>query len=72
MSTEKELELKFKNASGKSRTLTIREPKESLTKETVDGVMADVVAAKVFTSNGGDLVEAVEGRMRTTILDPLA
>lgn len=72
MSTEKELELKFKNASGKSRTLTIREPKEGLTKETVDGVMADVVAANVFTSNGGDLVEAVEGRMRTTILDPLA
>lgn len=72
MSTEKELELKFKNASGQSRTLTIREPKEGLDKATVDGVMAAVVAADVFTSNGGDLVEAVEGRMRTTILAPLA
>lgn len=72
MSTEKELELKFKNASGQSRTLTIKNPKEGLAKETVDGVMAAVIAADVFTSGGGDLTEAVEGRMRTTILDTLA
>ena len=29
----------------------------------------EIVAANVFTSNGGDLVEAVEGRVRTTTLD---
>ena len=64
MNTEKELELKFKNASGQSRTLTVKAPKDGLTKE-----MNAIVAANVFTSNGGDLVEAVEGRVRTTTLD---
>ena len=69
MNTEKELELKFKNASGKSRTLTVKDPKDGITKEEVDAAMNAIVAANVFTSNGGDLVEAVEGRVRTTTLD---
>ena len=69
MNTEKELELKFKNASGKSRTLTVKDPKDGLTKEEVDAAMNAIVAANVFTSTGGDLVEAVEGRVRTTTLD---
>ena len=69
MNTEKELELKFKNASGQSRTLTVKAPKDGLTKEEVDAAMNVIVAANVFTSTGGDLVEAVEGRVRTTTLD---
>ena len=69
MNTEKELELKFKNASGQSRTLTVKAPKDGLTQEEVDAAMNAIVAANVFTSNGGDLVEAVEGRVRTTTLD---
>ena len=69
MNTEKELELKFKNASGQSRTLTVKAPKDGLTKEEVDAAMNTIVEANVFTSNGGDLVEAVEGRVRTTTLD---
>ena len=36
MSTQKELELKFKNAAGQSRTLNIRAPKEGVTKGEVD------------------------------------
>ena len=69
MNTEKELELKFKNESGQSRTLTVKAPKDGLTKEEVETAMNAIVAANVFTSNGGDLVEAVEGRVRTTTLD---
>ena len=69
MNNEKELELKFKNASGKNRTLTVKDPKDGLTKEEVDAAMNAIVAANVFTSTGGDLVEAVEGRVRTTTLD---
>ncbi|MBQ8919508.1 MAG: DUF2922 domain-containing protein [Acidaminococcaceae bacterium] len=72
MNTEKELELKFKNAAGQSRTITVKNPKDGLTKEEVDTAMNAIVAANVFTSNGGDLVEAVEGRVRTTTLDILA
>ncbi|MBQ9283725.1 MAG: DUF2922 domain-containing protein [Acidaminococcaceae bacterium] len=72
MNTEKELELKFRNAAGQSRTITVKNPKDGLTKEEVDTAMNAIVAANVFTSNGGDLVEAVEGRVRTTTLDILA
>ena len=72
MNTEKELELKFKNASGQSRTLTVKAPKDGLTKEEVEAAMDAIVTANVFTSNGGDLVEAVEGRVRTTTLDVVA
>ena len=57
MSTQKELELKFKNAAGQSRTLNIRAPKEGVTKGEVDTAMQAVLAANVFTSAGGDLVE---------------
>lgn len=39
MSTQKELELKFKNAAGQSRTLNIRAPKEGVTKGEVDTAM---------------------------------
>ena len=72
MNTEKELELKFKNAVGKSRTITVKAPKDGLTKEEVENAMNAIVAANVFTSAGGDLVEAVEGRVRTTTLDVVA
>ena len=72
MNTEKELELKFKNAAGKSRTITVKAPKDGLTKEEVENAMNAIVAANVFTSAGGDLVEAVEGRVRTTTLDVVA
>ena len=72
MNTEKELELKFRNAAGQSRTITVKNPKDGLTKEEVDTAMNAIVAANIFTSNGGDLVEAVEGRVRTTTLDILA
>lgn len=72
MNTEKELELKFRNAAGQSRTITVKNPKDGLTKEEVDTAMNAIMAANVFTSNGGDLVEAVEGRVRTTTLDVLA
>ena len=72
MNTEKELELKFRNAAGQSHTITVKNPKDGLTKEEVDTAMNTIVAANVFTSNGGDLVEAVEGRVRTTTLDILA
>ena len=69
MSTEKQLELRFKNAAGQSRTLTVKDPKDGLTKTEMDAAMAAIVVADVFTSNGGGLVEAVEGRVRTTTLD---
>nr|DAY82601.1 MAG TPA: Protein of unknown function (DUF2922) [Caudoviricetes sp.] len=53
---EKSLQLVFKNAASSSKIITISNPKENLTK-------AEIVAANVFNTIGGDLVQAVEARV---------
>ena len=60
---EKSLQLVFKNASGTTKIITISNPKENLTKTETDEAMQKIVAANVFNSLGGDLVQAVEARV---------
>ena len=64
--------LVFKNAAGKKVTLNIEEPKPGVTKAEIDAAMQVVVANNIFSTSGGDIVEAVEGRLRTTTLDVVA
>ena len=70
MTSDTDLDLIFKNAAGKKITLNIEEPKSGLTKAEIDAAMQVVV--NVFATSGGDIVEAVGGRLRTTTLDPIA
>ena len=49
--------------------LNIEEPKPGVTKAEIDTAMQAIVDNNVFTSAGGDLVEVVQGRIRTTTLD---
>ena len=60
---EKSLQLVFKNAAGSSKIITISNPKENLTKAESDAAMQKIVAANVFNTVGGDLVQAVEARV---------
>jgi hypothetical protein len=60
---EKSLQLVFKNASGSTKIITISNPKENLTKAETDEAMQKIVAANVFNTIGGDLVQAVEARV---------
>ena len=46
--------------------------KSGLTKAEIDAAMKVVVDNNVFATSGGDIVEAVGGRLRTTTLDPIA
>ena len=69
MSSDTDLDLVFKNAAGKKVILNIEEPKSGVTKAEIDAAMQAIVENNVFTTTGGDLVEAVEGRIRTTTLD---
>jgi len=69
MSSDTDLDLVFKNAAGKKTTLNIEEPKAGVTKAEIDAAMAVVVNNNVFTTSGGDIVEAVEGRIRTVTTD---
>ena len=65
MSSDTDLDLVFRNAAGKKVTLNIEEPKSGVTKAEIDAAMQVVVANNVFNTSGGDITEAVEGRIRT-------
>ena len=66
--SDTDLDLIFKNTVGKKVTLNIEEPKPGITKAEIDAAMKVIVDNNVFNSTGGDLVEAVGGRLRTTTL----
>ena len=72
MKSDTDLDLVFKNAIGKKVTLNIEEPKKGVTKAEIDAAMQAVVENNVFNSTGGDLVEAVEGCLRTVTRDVVA
>jgi hypothetical protein len=72
MKSDTDLDLVFKNAIGKKVTLNIEEPKKGVTKAEIDAAMQTIVENNVFNSTGGDLVEAVEGCLRTVTRDVVA
>ena len=69
MSADTDLDLVFRNAAGKKVTLNIEEPKTGVTKAEIDAAMQVVVENNIFNTSGGNIVEAVEGRMRTVTTD---
>ena len=71
MSSDTDLDLVFKNAIGKKVILNVEEPKKNISKAEIDAAMKIIVDNNVFDTSGGDLVEAVGGRLRTTTLDPV-
>jgi hypothetical protein len=71
MTSDTDLDLVFRNAAGKKVTLNIEEPKNGITKAEIDAAMAVVVNNNIFATSGGDIVEAVEGRLRTTTLNTI-
>ena len=71
MSSDIDLDLIFRNAAGKKVILNIEEPKAGITKAEIDAAIEVVVNNNIFNTSGGDIVEAVEGRLRTITLDPV-
>ena len=61
MTSDTDLDLIFKNATGKKVVLNIEEPKSGLTKAEIDAAMQVIVDSNVFATSGGDIVEAVGG-----------
>ena len=58
--------------AGKKFSLKIEEPKTGVTKAEIDAAMQVVVENNVFNTSGGNIVEAVEGRLRTITTDVVA
>ena len=65
MKSDTDLNLVFRNAAGKKVSLKIEEPKANVTKAEIDAAMQVVVENNIFNTSGGQIVEAVEGCMRT-------
>ncbi len=72
MSADTDLDLVFRNAAGKKVSLNIEEPRTGVTKAEIDAAMQVVVANNIFNTSGGDIVEAVEGCLRTVTRDVVA
>ena len=72
MASDTDLDLVFKNAAGKKFNLKIEEPKTGIKKAEIDAAMQVVVENNIFNTSGGDIVEAVEGRLRTITTDVVA
>ena len=63
---EQTLELVFKNAEGDTKVITVTDPREGITAQEADEAMDIILAANVIETSSGDLVEAVEARLRIT------
>lgn len=61
----KTLELVFRNQSGKEVTISLADPKETLTLSQAQSVMQDIIAKNVFITKGGELKDIVDARIRT-------
>ena len=60
---EKNLEMFFMNAAGKTSRISVADPKEDLTQEQVQTAMDTIVSNNVFDTPGGDLIRAVSARI---------
>lgn len=69
MTESKKLVLVFKNSVDKQMTLTIDDPKESITEAEIKTAMDLIVAKNVFKKNGNTIVSAVEARVVNTQTD---
>lgn len=57
---KKVLKLSFKNQKDKTKTITIANPKEGLSKEVVQDAMSKIVAAKAFSKEKVELYTSVD------------
>lgn len=61
----KTLEMVFRNQEGKETVISLADPRDDVIKAQVDAVMQDIIAKNIFATKNGDLVQAVEARIRT-------
>ena len=68
----KTLDMVFRSESGKTVTLSLLEPKDTLTLTEVNTVMQDIISKNIFSTTSGDLVQVVEARIRSNDMAVLA
>lgn len=63
MDRELYLVMSFKNSDGKVTNITLKNVKESLTQEEVQGAMDIILSSNIFETTGGTLVSKVRGEV---------
>ena len=54
--TKKVLRMTFNNATGNAVTITLPQPKVSLTAVEIEAVMDQIIAKNIFLTSGGELI----------------
>ena len=68
----KTLKLGFKNEGGKDVNILVSSPKDAITKAEAVATQTLILARKIFTSTGGELVSAVDPVVLTSDTTVLA
>lgn len=66
MEESKKLVLVFKNSIGKEVSITIEDPKDSITEQDIKTAMDTIVEKNIFKKGGNALVSVVEARIVST------
>jgi hypothetical protein len=59
----KTLQLNFNTATGKKMTLTVDEPRQDLTPQSIEAAMQEIITSDVFEVNGAPLATAAGARI---------
>jgi hypothetical protein len=59
------LEMIFNNSGGSKKTISVYDPKDTLTDAEVQQAMTDLLAKNVFTSGNGDFISINSARIVT-------
>ena len=66
----KSLEMVFKDVAGKTRNISVADPREDLTRAEVRDVMEGLITDKTFVTTNGDLAEV--SAIRVSSIEDLA
>lgn len=62
----KRLVMSFKTAEGSTTSLTVDQPKDTVTDVEVRAVMENIITKNIFNTNSGDLTEVKSAQVITT------
>lgn len=62
----KRLVMSFKTAEGSTTSLTVDQPKDTVTDVQVRAVMENIITKNIFNTNAGDLTEVKSAQIITT------
>jgi len=71
ITTKKVLRMTFNNASGNAVTITLPEPKATLTAAEIEAVMDQIIAKNIFLTPGGELISKRDVKIVDTTTDDL-